>query len=65
MKSRLTKDNSRISGEKNDVQPIRGRATNWNEMKFKISGDAKNKKAPEGATGADIFKKENYQKDKK
>ena len=65
MKSRLTQKNSIISSEKNDIQQIRQGGSSWDEMKFKISGDAKQRKVPKGPTGADIFKKEKYQKDEK
>lgn len=65
MKSRLTQNNSIINSERNDIQQSRRGGSSWAEMKFKITGDRKQKNAPKGPTGADIFKKENYQKDKK
>ncbi len=42
MPSRLTKD-SKLSGGKNNVQPLTGRSTNWNLYNFKLDSGYKPK----------------------
>lgn len=41
MSSRLTNSSSKISGEKNDVQVMTGRSTNWNTYNYKLDSGFK------------------------